>query len=139
MELTREQIDKYFEAESEYFMKLYPYKEIVIRRYHMKEWDACNFADSIEGNPLLDFKIYSDKKDYRYSYVEVWKVAERDADYIENIREEFDEDGERKSFDLKRQGKLNDILSHLTEKMTVKELEELIRKIENEKYKGEDL
>lgn len=136
MELTKEMVEEYFDNECDFYMNLYPSEDIIIKRFHLRDAEACEFADMIEGNPKLDFKIYSDKNNYRYSYVEVWRIADRTKDYFEDLHAEWDEDNDRKLFYFKQEERLKEILKHVDGDMNVEGLKKLISKVEYEQWNG---
>jgi len=74
--ITKEEVEKYFNAEADFVLDILPYEEIKIRRYHVRKYDIVDLLEIILSNPKLDFKEYTDKEDPRYSYIEVWKVAD---------------------------------------------------------------
>ena len=77
--ITKEEVEEYFNAEADFILDIWPYKEIKIRRYHIKNYEAADLIDLIERSSKLDYTVYVDEEDPRYNYIEVWKVADRIA------------------------------------------------------------
>lgn len=123
---------EYFQKEIEFLLENTKYDEITIRRYHLREMEACELADGIDMIPELDFKIYTDKIDPRYSYIEVWKIKDRTIDYFEDLHREWDDRTDQLVFEYRQEKRYEDILKNMSEGMTKEELEKLIRKIEFE-------
>ena len=99
-------------SELKYYLSQ-PCEIIPIKRYHMTRDAAMDFLeimDDVGSYNGQECKLYLDKNDLDYYYIEIWDKKQRDNLYFENIKEEIDEEGERHAFYALRDYKIDRIL-----------------------------